>query len=123
MRATRSLRILVVDDNADVANGLAASLRAQQHEVEVAYDGKTAYEIVNHWCPQVALVDLTMPGIDGFELARRLRRKFFPQTLVLIAISGHAEDHRVREAGFDHYLLKPISLRMINEALTALLPP
>ncbi|HEY3488130.1 MAG TPA: hybrid sensor histidine kinase/response regulator [Gammaproteobacteria bacterium] len=115
-----TLRMLVVDDNADVANGLAMLLRTQNHEVEIVLTAEEAYTAAVRTRPQVALVDLSMPGTDGYKLAQRLRRKFPTNSLVLIAVSGHPEDERVRAAGFDYHLLKPVTLRAINEVLTLL---
>jgi CheY-like chemotaxis protein len=92
-------------------------LSTEKHEVEVAYDSKTAYAIADRLHPQVALVDLSMPGTDGFQMAQHLRQKF--PSMLLIAISGHAEDEHTHEAGFDHHLLKPVSLPSINKILAS----
>lgn len=118
--AVGPFRILVVDDSADAADCLASLLRTQNHDVEVAYDGESACAVARRLRPQIALLDLNMPAVDGYELARRLRREFPPDTLTLIAVSGRIQHNRIREAGFDRHLLKPVDLDMINEVLASL---
>lgn len=119
-RAVGRLRILVVDDSSDAANVLTSLLRTRNHEVQTAYNGETACVIARRLRPQIALLDLNMPGMDGYELARRLRREFPPASLTLIAVSGHIEHDRIRDAGFDRYLLKPVDLETINRVLASL---
>jgi len=100
--------ILVVDDNMDAADSLAVTLRMQGHVVQVAYDGDSALETSERLAPDVVVLDIGMPGMDGYELARQLRRRQ-PQTR-LIALTGWGqEDDKVeaREAGFDWHLTKP----------------
>ena len=105
----RSLRVLVVDDNEDAAQALGMLLELSGYGVRVATDGLVALEIAERFEPHAALVDLGMPGIDGFELARRLRSRI--KDLLLVAVTGYsqAEDRRrSRDAGFDHHLVKPV---------------
>lgn len=112
-------RILVVDDNPDVIEATAMSLRLVDHEVAVADSGRQALEIAAAFKPQVALIDIGMPDMDGYTLARELKASA-PDGLKLIAVSGygHAEARaRAREAGFDEYLVKPASMDDINQAL------
>ena len=103
--------ILVVDDNADAADSLALTLRMQGHVVQVAYDGGSALETSERLAPEVVVLDIGMPGMDGYEVARRLRHRQ-PQTR-LIALTGWAQEHdklRALEAGFDWHLTKPADL-------------
>ncbi|WP_437774471.1 ATP-binding response regulator [Sorangium sp. So ce1097] len=105
------LRVAVVDDNRDAANLLAVSLRRWGHDVVVAHDGLEALSLVRASRPDVAVLDIGLPGIDGYELARRLRREAALAGCTLIAVSGYGQDadrQRARDAGFDHHLLKPV---------------
>jgi CheY-like chemotaxis protein len=115
-------RILVVDDNVDAATSLARLLsRLMGQEVRVAHDGPTALEIAEEFRPEVVLLDIGMPGMDGNEVARRLReRPEFEETL-LVALTGwgqEADVERSRAAGFDHHLVKPASPEAILGLLT-----
>jgi CheY-like chemotaxis protein len=107
--------ILVVDDNTDAADSLAASLRMQGHAVQVAYDGDSALKACERLAPDVVVLDIGMPGMDGYEVARRLRRRQ-PQTrLVALSGWGQSEDKlRAREAGFDTHLTKPADLEALQ---------
>ncbi|HEX9049319.1 MAG TPA: PAS domain S-box protein [Anaeromyxobacter sp.] len=101
-------RVLVVDDNADAADTLAELFRLHGHEVEVAYDGPTALEAARARPPDVVLCDLGLPGMDGYEVARRLRAAF--PALRLVAVSGYAQPEdvaRAADAGFDGHVAKP----------------
>jgi CheY-like chemotaxis protein len=103
--------ILVVDDNADAANSLADTLRMQGHVVQVAYDGGSALEASERLAPEVVVLDIGMPGMDGYEVARQLRRRQ-PQTR-LIALTGWGQEddkRRALDAGFDWHLTKPADL-------------
>src|SRR5207249_10057965 len=108
------LRVLVVDDNIDAAESLALLLRLWGHVVFVAHDGPSALKIGRDQRPQVVLLDLGLPGMDGYEVARQLRganRAASPGGLVLWVLTGYGqeEDHRrSRAAGFDRHLLKPV---------------
>jgi PAS domain S-box-containing protein len=116
----RALRILVVEDNTDAAEGLAVVLQIWGHEPQLAYDGVTALELAERTQPDVVLSDLGLPGMDGYELARRLRARPAFGRAILIALSGYgrAEDkRRALEAGFDHHLVKPPDLDALEELL------
>jgi CheY-like chemotaxis protein len=105
--------VLLVEDNVDAAEVLAEFLSAAGHEVEVAHDGPTALEAASRRKPQVVLLDIGLPGMDGYEIARRLRASGGERGPVLIAVSGYgqAEDRRrSREAGIAHHLTKPVDL-------------
>ena len=105
-------RILVVDDNADAAVSLARLLaRLHRQEVQVAHDGPSALEIAERFQPEVVLLDIGMPGMNGYEVARHLRSRPHHPDLLLVALTGWGQDadrHQSREAGFDHHLVKPV---------------
>ena len=120
--AVKPRRVLVVDDNADSVEATAMSLRLARHEVEVASNGTNALEVARAFKPEVALIDIAMPGVDGYELARQLRR-LDADGLRLIAFSGYGDDmarRRAAEAGFDRYLLKPASVDEIQRIFETL---
>ena len=111
--SAESRRILVVDDNRDAAESLAALLQVLGHEVEVAYDGASALEKAGLQRPQIVILDLSLPGLHGHEVGRRLRREPGFDDVLIVALTGHGQaEHRKRsqEAGFDAHLLKPVDL-------------
>lgn len=112
------MRILVIDDDIDGADSLAALLTQSGHYVEVAYGGTEGLGLAVALAADVAIVDLTMPGMDGFEVAQRLRHAY-GAGLRLIAFSGHDDDATKRrvKVDFDDYLRKPASLEAICDAL------
>jgi PAS domain S-box-containing protein len=113
-------RLLVVDDNVDAAASQAALLRVLGHEVEVAYDGETALEKARSFRPEIVLLDLGMPGMDGYEVARRLRASEAGRELKLVAQTGWAQEEdrrRTREAGFDAHLAKPVDVTLLQQVL------
>ncbi len=115
------LRILVVDDNVDAATSLAALLGMFGHTVETAHDGARAVEAARTGAFDVLLLDIGLPGMDGYEAALRVRSIPGVKRPLIIAVSGYGFDHdrsRAREAGFDHHLVKPVDVA----AITALLP-
>jgi PAS domain S-box-containing protein len=104
-------RVLVVDDNHDMASGLAKLLSLLGHDVQTAYDGRTAVELALTYCPEVVLLDIGLPGMSGYEVARRLREEASSRDALIIAITGYGQEEDFRkskEAGFDHHLVKPI---------------
>jgi signal transduction histidine kinase len=108
--AGRPLRVLIADDNVDAANSLADLLKAAGHDARVAADGPGALELAAAFRPEAVFLDIGMPGMDGYETARRLRRLPGMEAVPLAALTGWgaAEDRaRSRAAGFDHHLLKP----------------
>jgi CheY-like chemotaxis protein len=116
-------RILVVDDQVDTANLLATLLTATGHETRVAHDGGYAIAMAREFQPEVILLDVCMPGMDGFEVARRLRLEPAGGRRLLVAVTGfgQAEDRqRSKEAGFDHYLVKPVSAYALEELFSHL---
>jgi signal transduction histidine kinase len=119
-RPRRPRRILIADDNRDSAETLAALLRMEGHEVTSVHDGPVALSVFNELKPDVVLLDIGMPGLTGYEVARRLRQGN-PQTpLTLIAITGWGQDidkERAFAAGFDHHLTKPVDPQRLVELL------
>jgi PAS domain S-box-containing protein len=117
---TARRRILVVDDNVDAAESLAVLLRVEGHEVQVAYDGPTALVAAQEERPAMAILDLGMPGMDGFELARQLRAQQNTRDVLLVALTGWAQEEdrrRCFEAGFDGHLSKPVELEALRQFL------
>ena len=116
----RAVRVLLVDDNVDAAESLAMLLRLWGHEVAVAHDGPDALRAAEAQRPEFALLDIGLPGMDGYELARRLRpQPGFGQT-ILVALTGWGQEEdrrRSKEAGFDHHLVKPVELSALQELL------
>ena len=113
-------RILVVDDNLDAAEGLAMLLSLRGHEVATAYDGQSAIDQARELQPDVVLLDIGLPRLDGFEVARRLREEHTSRPMLLVALTGYGQERdrvRAREAGFDHHLLKPVRLEMLEGLL------
>jgi len=120
---SRDCRVLVVDDNQDVAELLAETLRNFGYIACVAYDGPAALGILDTFKPDIALLDIGLPVMDGYELARRFREHPALPGVRLVAITGYGQDadrRRVREAGFDGHLVKPVGT---DQLLAALAPP
>jgi two-component system, OmpR family, response regulator len=104
------LRVLVVEDHADSATSLAMLLRISGHEVRVAQDGLAALEMARSDPPDVVLLDLGLPGLDGWQVAERLRRQSAPKRPLFIALTGYGREEdrrRSEEAGIELHLLKP----------------
>ncbi len=119
-------RLLVVDDNKDAAESLAVLLRLQGHEVQVAYDGLTALELLQTYRPELVFLDLGMPGLDGYEVARRLRQLPGLEQVRLAALTGwgqQADRRRTSAAGFTYHLVKPLEPKTLEELLSNLKPP
>jgi CheY-like chemotaxis protein len=116
-----TLRILLVEDDGDSAETLAVLLRIYGHEVEVAHDGPTALRLAAAAPPDVALLDLGLPGgMDGYEVARRLREQEADKLPLLIAVTGYGQEEdrrRSAEAGIHLHLLKPVDGEALNRLL------
>jgi CheY-like chemotaxis protein len=113
------MSVLVVDDNADAAHTLARLVRLLGHTTCVAYDGEEALRAVSQFTPDIALLDIGLPKLDGWELARRLRRQLSNNPL-LVAVTGYGTERDrelSRQAGFDHHFLKPIDFRVLADLL------
>ncbi|HEV8072172.1 MAG TPA: PAS domain S-box protein [Planctomycetaceae bacterium] len=115
-----SLRVLVVDDNLDAAQSLALLLELSGHEVRVAHTGPTALEAALDYRPNVALLDIGLPEMDGYEVAKRIRQKPFLQDVVLVAMTGYGQDtdrQRSQEVGFNAHLIKPADFDKVQQIL------
>jgi PAS domain S-box-containing protein len=113
-------RILVVDDNVDAAETLALLLRLRGHEVRTAHSGEAAFSVVREFQPAVVLLDIGLPGIDGYKVAQQLRAEPVGECLLLCAITGYGQESdrtRSREAGFDHHFTKPLDLVAFEKLL------
>jgi signal transduction histidine kinase len=118
-------RILVVDDNADAAESIAVFMRIEGHDVRTVTDAIQALACVESFAPEVAIIDIGLPGMNGFELATSIRANPHVATPLLIALTGYgqAEDFdRSRDAGFDHHFVKPADLRSIQAAIESGVP-
>ena len=123
--ARRTGRVLVVDDNRDAADLLADALSAAGFTTRVAHDGPSALNAAASFLPEVALLDLGLPVMDGYELARRLRALPGLAALKLVAITGYgqaSDRERTRASGFDEHLVKPVELQLVEAAVAALVP-
>jgi PAS domain S-box-containing protein len=115
--------ILVVDDNQDSADSLGALLSFLGAEVRIVYDGQAALEALRTYHPSVVVLDLGMPGLDGYEVADRVRRDPDLREVTLIALTGWGQEQdrlRTRKAGFDHHLVKPVDLEVLRALLASL---
>ncbi len=112
-------KILVVDDNSDAARALAALLTAQGHEARAVNGAAAALALIDEFQPAIALLDLGMPDMDGYELAQRLRARLEGRDRIrLVALTGFRRDEqRLRAAGFDDYLIKPVDAEQLRKAL------
>ncbi|MDB4964929.1 MAG: two-component hybrid sensor and regulator [Myxococcales bacterium] len=119
--AVRSLRVLIVDDNRDAAELLAEAVRLQGHEVVVVHDGPEALGVVEDFDPDTAILDIGLPVMDGYELARHLRARPLGRETRLIAVTGYGQENdraQAKAAGFDSHLVKPVQLSVLMELLS-----
>ncbi|HTU26833.1 MAG TPA: response regulator, partial [Pirellulales bacterium] len=120
-----SLRILVVDDNVDAANSLAEMLKLIGNDVRVAHDGLAGLHQAEAFRPQVALLDLGMPGLDGCDVCRRIKQQDWGKAITVVALTGWGQEEdrrRTGEAGFDHHLIKPVDFGTLSELLAKIAP-
>jgi CheY-like chemotaxis protein len=113
-------RVLVVDDNRDAADTLGLLLEADGAEVRVVYDGRAALAMAETFLPSSVLLDIGMPGMDGYEVARRLRQDERFASMRIIALTGWGQDsdrRQTRNRGFTHHLTKPVSLEELHGIL------
>ena len=113
-------RVLVVDDNKDSAQTLAMMLKIMGNDIRTAHDGLEAVEKAQEYLPNVILLDLGMPKLNGYDVCRRIREQSWGSSMVIIALTGwgQAEDRqRTKEAGFDHHLVKPVDVAKLKELL------
>jgi CheY-like chemotaxis protein len=123
--AVRLCRILVVDDNRDAADSLALMLRLMGHEVETAGDGLEAVQAAAASRPDLLLLDIGLPRMNGYEAARQIRQQPWGARMPLIALTGWGQDtdrQRSREAGFDHHLTKPVDVVALRSLLGLVAP-
>jgi CheY-like chemotaxis protein len=117
------LRVLVVDDGRDAADSLGDLLRLRGAEARVAYSGPEALDVLDGWIPVVVLLDLGMPGMDGYRLAREIRARPALDDVALVALSGWTpgvDPRAAREAGFERLLLKPAEMPALEALLVQL---
>jgi CheY-like chemotaxis protein len=110
----------VVDDNVDAAESLSLLLQLEGHDVRMAHNGHAAIEKVLEFRPEIVLLDLGMPGMDGYEVARRLRARPELRQTRLVALTGWGQDRdrqRTKEAGFDDHLVKPVEPQALERLL------
>ena len=118
-----SRRILIADDNIDALESLTEVLKLQGHEVFSASNGTLALECAARHLPEVALLDIGMPLLDGYEVARRIRAQEWGKQVTLLAVTGWGQDadrQRSREAGFDMHLVKPVDVEKLRDLLARL---
>jgi PAS domain S-box-containing protein len=122
----RSLRVLVVEDNMDAAESLTTLLRLWNHEVRMVHDGLSAIEAARAQQPEVVLLDIGLPGLDGFEVARRLQAEPGLENTLLVAMTGYGQPEdrrRSREAGIHHHFVKPVEPLVLRNLLSGVAPP
>jgi CheY-like chemotaxis protein len=120
--AAGRLRVVIVEDSPDSADSLRLLLEVRGHEVRVAHSGPEGVDLAVAWRPDIVVSDIGLPGLDGFEVARRLRGQPGLQKTRLVALTGYGSEEeqlRGREAGFDHYLIKPADPADLERALTS----
>jgi CheY-like chemotaxis protein len=126
MPSPTGLRILVVDDNLDSAESLALLLRLQGHVVRTAHDGLQALSTDAEFDPDLVLLDIGLPRMSGFDVARVMRTLPALAGTMIVACTGYGQDEdrqRVREAGFDEHLVKPVRIEDLHAIFDRLAPP
>jgi CheY-like chemotaxis protein len=119
-RRGESRRVLIADDNADAAESLCILLQMAGHNVRTAGDGLMAVEVAQTFQPQVVLLDIGMPGLNGYEAAARIRALPQGERILLIALTGWGQDadrQKAAEAGFDYHLTKPADPELVERIL------
>ena len=117
---SRQLRLLIVEDNMDTAVSFQRLLEIAGHEVHIVHDGIQALELAASCTPDVAFIDIGLPGLDGYQLARRLRETPTFAAATLVALSGYGRDEdkrRAAEAGFDRHFTKPVDVETVDALL------
>jgi len=118
-----SLRILIVDDNQDGANNLAMMLKIMGNDTRTAYDGQAGVDAAGEFRPDVMLLDIGLPKLNGYEVCRRIREQPWGKGIVLIAKTGWGQDEdrrRSHEAGFDHHMVKPVDPKVLMKMLAGI---
>lgn len=112
------MRVLIVDDNHDIADLCSMILEKSGHEVRTAYSGKEALDMAAEFTPNIMMLDIGMPDINGYDVAREIRACEWGKKVLLLAISGWSQEEdkrRAIEAGFDHHITKPFDLSVLDE--------
>lgn len=123
--AAGSYRILVVDDNRDAALSLAMLLKLTGHQTQMAHDGVEAVEKATAWVPDVVLLDIGLPRMNGYDVCRTIREQAWGKNVAMIALTGWGQDEDRRkseEAGFDGHLVKPVEHASLVQTLAACKP-
>jgi CheY-like chemotaxis protein len=110
-------RILVVDDNEDSAESLSMLLRLEGHSLSTAHDGPEAMEIAERLRPELVLLDIGLPRMNGLEVCRHIREQPWGKTMIVVALTGWGQEEdriKSKEAGFDHHLVKPVQLAELS---------
>jgi CheY-like chemotaxis protein len=117
--------VLAVDDNVDTVTTMSMLLTAYGHCVRTAHDGRAAIQVALEFLPDVVLLDIGLPELNGFEVAERLRQEPTLAHVVLVAMTGYGKDsdrHRAMQAGFDHHMVKPVSFDEMAKLLASVGP-
>jgi CheY-like chemotaxis protein/two-component sensor histidine kinase len=125
LRASPKQRILVVDDNRDAADSMGIMLRMMGHETNMAYDGLEAVQAAATFRPEVVLLDIGLPKMNGYEAAQHIRKQPWGSGMALIALTGWGQEEdkrRALEAGFDHHLTKPVEAEALEKLLALIAP-
>ncbi|MBX6392651.1 MAG: response regulator [Burkholderiales bacterium] len=126
MRNANGSKVLVVDDCHDSADSMCWILSTYGYQVETAYDGLTAIGKARLQRPDVVLLDLALPELDGYQVAKALRDQLAPHAPILVAVTGYGREHdkqRSAAAGFSHHLLKPVDPAALLDTLAKVLRP
>ncbi|MEZ0230991.1 MAG: ATP-binding protein [Planctomycetota bacterium] len=121
LRHHAPMKILVIDDNVDLAEMLAEVLQTNGHEVRIAHDGPTGIRVQGEFQAELIILDIGLPGMNGYDVARTLRRSMAPG-VVLVAVTGYGQESdrlRAHEAGFDHHVVKPLQLEVLDALVGA----
>jgi CheY-like chemotaxis protein len=120
VKPTSDLRILVVDDNRDACSTLAMLLKMMGNNVRTAHDGDEAVQAAGEFHPQVVLLDIGLPKMNGYEVARAIREEQWGKNIILVAVTGWGQEkdkRRSEEAGFDHHMVKPLNPQALMKLL------
>ncbi|HEY7889108.1 MAG TPA: response regulator [Steroidobacteraceae bacterium] len=121
--STPRRRLLVVDDNRDAAESMSMLLEMWGHDVAYAYDGPSALKTAEQWQPEAVFLDIGLPGMDGYEVAAKLRELPTARDAILIAITGYGQEDdrlRSRQAGIAHHLVKPVAPDALRSLIDSL---